>query len=98
MTAVHHGVCIRSSVPLFNIARVYSGTVLWSRDGLILLDLKGAALHRDVITAVDRRVHELGLSGHVALYTLPESKDMTKQWHGQFICGYKASLVPPLPL
>lgn len=61
-----------------------------SRDSLILLDLKGAALHPDVITAVNGHVDKLGLFGNVALYTLPESVDMSKEWRGEFICGYKA--------
>ena len=69
---------------------------LCSRDGLILLDLKGAALHPDVISAIDRLVHELGLVSNVALYTLPESEDMSKQWRGQFICGYKVIRRPLL--
>ena len=56
---------------------------------MILLDLKGAALHPAVITAVNGHVDDLGLFGHVALYILPEGKDMSEQWLGKFICGYK---------
>lgn len=58
---------------------------------MILLDLKGAALEPDRVLRLDREVDRLNLYGHTALYTLPEGQDLSKQWRGQFICGYKVS-------
>ena len=54
-----------------------------------MLDLKGPSLQPSTVQAVYQDVHGMELDTHVALYTLPDGEDLSKQWAGHFICGFK---------